>query len=144
MMRATYFLILVEIAALFLMFSYSDDAISYLGFSTTGLFQGQIWTLVTSMFVHVDLFHLAFNIFFLYVFGISLENKIGSRKLVAIFFVAGVLSLLVSIPFYSPDTHIVGASIAVSSLVGAVLVLAPNRILPCCSPPLLASSRLST
>ena len=78
------------------------------------------------MFVHVDLFHLAFNLFFLYVFGIALEDKIGPRKTVATFFIAGVLSLLVGIPFYSADTRIVGASIAVSALIGAVIVLNPD------------------
>jgi len=82
------------------------------------------------MFFHVDLFHLAFNAFFLYIFGIALEDRIGPKKTVAIFFVAGVFSLLIGIPFYFPDTHIVGASIAVSALVGAVLVLAPNRDTP--------------
>jgi membrane associated rhomboid family serine protease len=129
-MKATYWLILAEIAAYFVLYSYSFLAISYLGFSASGFLQGRFWALLTSMFVHVDLFHLAFNLVFLYVFGIALENEIGSKKTLAIFFLAGVLSLLVGIPFYSFDTHIVGASIAVSALVGAVLVLVPNRNSP--------------
>jgi membrane associated rhomboid family serine protease len=130
MIRATYCLILAEIAAYSISLFYSNMVISYLGFSTSGLLGGQFWTPVTSMFVHVDLFHLAFNLLFLYVFGIALEDKIGPKKTIAIFFVAGALSLLVGIPFYSPDTHIVGASIAVSALVGAVVVLTPNRHSP--------------
>jgi membrane associated rhomboid family serine protease len=129
-MRATYGLILTEIVAYVTLLSYPNMEISYLGFSTSGFLAGQFWTLVTSMFVHVDLFHLAFNLFFLYVFGIALEEKIGPKKTIAIFFVAGVLSLLIGIPFYSPDTRIVGASIAVSALVGAVVVLSPNSHSP--------------
>lgn len=94
-----------------------------LGFSTVGLSQGQFWTLTTSMFVHVDLFHLAVNMLFLYVFGNALEEKIGAGRTMATFFVAGALSLIVGIPFYSPETHILGSSIAVSAMVGAALVL---------------------
>jgi membrane associated rhomboid family serine protease len=94
-----------------------------LGFSTTGLLQGQFWTLITSMFVHVDLFHLAVNMFFLYLFGNALEEEIGARRTTAIFFTAGIVSLIAGIPFYSPETHIVGSSIAVSALVGAGLVV---------------------
>jgi membrane associated rhomboid family serine protease len=128
--RATYFLIIAEIASYAILLSYSSIPLSYLGFSTSGFLQGQVWTLVTSMFVHVDLFHLAFNLFFLYVFGIAVEDRVGWKKTTAIFFAAGVLSLLIGIPFYSPDTRIVGASIAVSAIVGAAMVLAPGRQAP--------------
>lgn len=130
MMRATLLLILAEIAAYLLLIPYSDAASSYLGFSASGLLDGHLWTLVTYMFVHVDFFHLAFNVLFLFVFGIALEDKIGPKKTLAIFFIAGVVSVLVGMPFYSPDTHIVGASIAVSALVGGAVVLAPNRNSP--------------
>jgi uncharacterized protein len=128
--RATYILILAEIAAYSILFSYSDAAPRYLGFSTSGLLHGQFWTLLTSMFVHVDLFHLTFNLFFLYVFGAALEDTIGPKKTLTIFFVAGFMSLILGIPSYSAAIRIVGASIAVSALAGAVVVLAPNRNSP--------------
>jgi membrane associated rhomboid family serine protease len=67
---------------------------------------------------------------FLYIFGVALEEMIGAWRMSAIFFAVGVLSLLAGAPFYSPDTHIVGSSIAVSALVGAAVVLAPNRSSP--------------
>src|SRR5882672_10384444 len=108
-MRATYFLILAEIAAYLLAFSYAYAGFSYLGFSTSGFLQGQFWTPVTSMFVHVDLFHLGTNLLFLYIFGTALEERIGALRTMVIFFTAGILSLLVGVPFYSPDTHIVGS-----------------------------------
>ena len=130
MLRATYLLILAEISAYFLTSPDLSTAFSYFGFSTSGLLHGQFWTPLTSIFVHVDLFHLGSNVLFLYIFGIALEEKIGSLRTVAIFFTAGAVSLLAGAPFYSPDTHIVGASIAVSALVGAAVVLAPNRTSP--------------
>ena len=94
-----------------------------LGFSAIGFLQGQFWTLITSIFLHVDLFHLGVNMFFLYIFGNALESEIGARKTLVIFFIAGVLTLVVGIPFYSRDTHIVGSSIAVSALAGGALVV---------------------
>ncbi|HEY6283619.1 MAG TPA: rhomboid family intramembrane serine protease [Nitrososphaerales archaeon] len=129
-MRATRFLILAEVAAFFVLLFSSNLAFSYLGFSASGLIQGQFWTPLTSIFVHVDIFHLAINMFFLYIFGIALEEKIGPKKTMAIFFGAGVVTLLVGIPFYSPETRIVGSSIAVSALVGAAVILTPNRKSP--------------
>ena len=130
MIRATYLLILAEVAAYFLLSLYPDAAFSYFGFSTSGFFQGQLWTPVTSVFVHIDLFHLGTNLLFLYVFGVALEERIGAWRTMAIFFTTSLVSLLAGAPFYSPDTHIVGASIAVSGLVGAAVVLTPNRRSP--------------
>src|SRR4029077_1135631 len=130
MIRSTYFLILAEIAAYFLLSPYPNLAFSYLGFSASGFLQGQLWTLVTSVFVHVDLFHLGTNMLFLYIFGIALEESIGASRTIAIFFAAGAVSLIAGVPFYSPETHIVGASIAVSALVGAAVVVAPSRSSP--------------
>ena len=129
-MRTTYFLILAEIAAYFVLSLYSNAAFSYFGFSTSGLLHGQFWTAITSIFVHVDLFHLGTNMLFLYIFGIALEERIGALRTLTIFFIAGIVSLVAGVPFYSPDTHIVGASIAVSALVGAAVVLTPSKISP--------------
>jgi len=129
-MRATYCLIIAETAAYLVSLLYSSIVIDDLGFSASGLLHGQIWTLVTYMFVHVDLYQLAFNMFFLYVFGIALEDRSGAKKTLVLFFAAGALSLILGIPFYPADTRIVGSSIAVSALVGADVVLAPNRKSP--------------
>ncbi len=105
-------------------------AISNLGYSLLGLERGQLWTLVTSLFVHVNIFHLGINLFFLYVFGTALEEERGAKLMATTFFLGGVLSLLIGAPFYSANTKIVGSSIAVSALIGASLVALPNRQSP--------------
>jgi rhomboid protease GluP len=104
-MRVTYILIIAEIAAYSVLYSYSDTAFSYLGFSASGFLGGEFWTPVSSIFIHVDLFHLATNMLFLCIFGIALEDKMGPEKAIVIFFGAGVTSLLAGTPFYSPYTH---------------------------------------
>lgn len=127
-MRATaaLFLLLV-LAYVVAILLFPASYISNLGFSSVSLLQGgRLWTAVTYVFAHADAFHLAFNLLFLYVFGNALESKVGATRLVSAFFAGGIAGVLLSIPFYPSDTTIIGASIAVSALVGAVIVLNPN------------------
>ncbi len=125
-LSATDLLILL-ISASFLA-SLPLPSVGFLGFSQAGLVRGEVWTLVTSIFVHADLFQLAVNMFFLYVFGNAVEREVGPGMALAMFFVSGVASLVAGIPFYSPETRIIGSSIAVSAMVGGSLVLVdPER-----------------
>jgi len=134
-LRTTNILILLMAIAFTLTFV-SSPAVSYLGFSTIGLLQGQVWTLITAPFIHVGVIHLAGNMFFLYVFGNALEEEIGARKTIELFFLGGAISLLIGIPFYPPNTHIVGSSIAVSALVAAIIVIKPSKWSPIFRSPL--------
>lgn len=130
---ATYSVILAEVAAFALTYSVASPNVTYsvLGFSSYGLaHQFQSWTLVTSLFIHVNVYHLGINMFFLYVFGAALESGKGSKPLLIVFFIGGILPLLIGIPLYPPDTRIVGSSIAVSAVIGAVLVTMPNKPSP--------------
>jgi membrane associated rhomboid family serine protease len=101
-----------------------------LGFSTMGLLRSQVWILITAPFIHVGVMHLAGNILFLYIFGNTLEEEIGSTKTIGLFFFGGAAALLIGIPFNPPNTHIVGSSIAVSTLLGAVILIKPNKYSP--------------
>ncbi|RLF17239.1 MAG: rhomboid family intramembrane serine protease [Thermoprotei archaeon] len=59
--------------------------------------QGMYWQIVTSIFVHVNLFHLAFNVLFLYLVGTSFE-KVSSSKMVTItFFSSGIMGNVLSL-----------------------------------------------
>jgi membrane associated rhomboid family serine protease len=51
-----------------------------LAFSTSNLLSGRIWTLVTALFLHVDIVHLAGNMIFLFAFGNVLEKEMGAGK----------------------------------------------------------------
>jgi membrane associated rhomboid family serine protease len=68
--------------------------------------------------------------FLLYIFGTALESSKGSKLLLVSFFIGGMASLKIGIPLYSPDTKIVGSSIAISSVIGAVLVMMPFKPAP--------------
>ena len=85
----------------------------------------EIWRFVTSMFLHADLAHLAYNMFALVLFGGVLEKFIGGKRLLYVFFVTGVLANLVSINFYSSS---LGASGAVFGVIGALIVVRPKMM----------------
>ncbi len=46
------------------------------------VFQGQIWRLVTPIFIHYDIFHILFNMFWLYYLGSQVENIQGTKMLI--------------------------------------------------------------
>src|SRR3989338_7234722 len=52
------------------------------------------WILVTSIFLHGGLEHLMYNLFALALFGIILENIIGTKKFMLLFFISGILGAL--------------------------------------------------
>jgi len=99
-----------------------------LAFSLKNLEAGRIWTLVTAIFVHANLVHLLGNMLFLYVFGNTLESiSNDSRRMLFAFFLGGLLSFLLSIPFFPPDTTFVGASAAIFTLTAVVMLMKPLR-----------------
>jgi len=89
------------------------------------------WTLITSMFLHGGLLHLFFNGFALYMFGPYLEQIIGSRRFLAIYFASGLAGGLAYAATYyfgilPASIPALGASGAIYGILGAVAVLRPN------------------
>jgi len=89
--------------------------------------QGRVWTLVTAIFVHASVIHLVGNMIFLYVFGNTMESVTNSKKLLTVFFVGGILSFPLSIPFFPPQTSFVGASAAIFTLAAVDMLIKPLR-----------------
>src|SRR3989344_1479446 len=81
------------------------------------------WTLVTAIFLHGDLPHLLFNMFALALFGIILENIVGRKRFLWIFFAGGILASVGSVFLY---TAAVGASGAIFAVLGALAILRPR------------------
>ena len=90
-----------------------------------------IWlTLLTSMFMHGGWLHLGGNMLFLWIFGDNVEHRAGHVVFVAFYLAAGVVGALAQI-LVDPDSQIpmLGASGAISGVLGAYLVLFPgNRV----------------
>jgi membrane associated rhomboid family serine protease len=83
---------------------------------------------VTSMFIHASWLHLLGNLVYLWVFGIKVEQRLGSVGITLVFLLGGVLAnVIVALRVPQLDTPIIGASGAVSAVVGAYLGLFPGR-----------------
>ena len=92
---------------------------------------GPTWaTLLTCMFIHGGLMHFVGNMLFLWVFGDNIEDTFGHVKYLAFYLVSGVLATLAHFAIDpSSQTPLVGASGAISGVMGAYLLLYPrNRI----------------
>ena len=70
------------------------------------------WTVVTYMFLHAGLWHLAFNMLALYFFGPRLEGRLGERQFLVLYGISGLVGALASLAF-TPRAAIVGASGAI-------------------------------
>ncbi|VVB85255.1 Rhomboid family protein [uncultured archaeon] len=92
-----------------------------LAFSEYALLHGGYYTLLTGLFVHANPVHLVGNMLFLYVFGNSLEDEVGDSRTGVVFFTGGVISFILSIPFY-PGAQMVGASAAIFSVMAVLLL----------------------
>ena len=87
-------------------------------------------TIFSSMFIHGGLMHFAGNMMFLWVFGDNIEDRLGHFKYLLFYLVGGVVATLSHLAI---DPHsqapLVGASGAISAVMGAYLLLYPyNQI----------------
>mgnify|MGYP001026944327 FL=1 len=89
---------------------------------------GLTWpTLVTSMFLHGSWMHLIGNLWFLWIFGNNVEDSMGHVRFLVFYLLAGLVaagSHIASEP--SSTLPMVGASGAISAIMGAYLVLYPR------------------
>jgi membrane associated rhomboid family serine protease len=89
---------------------------------------GLTWqTLVTSMFLHGGWMHLIGNLWFLWIFGNNVEDSMGHLRFVVFYLLTGVVASLTQI-WLNPTSAIptVGASGAISAVMGAYVVLYPR------------------
>ena len=89
--------------------------------------QDEYYRMITSAFLHANLFHLAFNMFALVSFGSQVEATIGSVRFVPLYFLAAVGGSAASHYVGMPLGFSVGASGAVFGVLGAYFVIARNR-----------------
>lgn len=85
-------------------------------------------SVVSALFVHASWLHLFGNLAYLWVFGIKVEQTLGPVGMLLIFLLGGALAnVIVALRLPQLDTPIIGASGAVSAVVGAYLGLFPRR-----------------
>ncbi|MBS3096452.1 rhomboid family intramembrane serine protease [Candidatus Woesearchaeota archaeon] len=86
-----------------------------------------ILTLFTSMFLHGGIAHIFGNMWFLHIFGDNVEDKFGHFKYVIFYILSGIAaSLLHLLLNIGSNVPAVGASGAISGVLGAYVIIFPN------------------
>jgi len=81
---------------------------------------GEWWRLVTSMFLHIGLLHIAFNMFVLWQAGPFVERLLGNAGFLLVYMVSGIAGAFASLTWH-PLVVSAGASGAIFGLYGALL-----------------------
>jgi membrane associated rhomboid family serine protease len=68
-------------------------------FATAMIRRGELWRLVTSIFPHIDVLHLAFNVYWLWVFGTVVENVYGHVRTAALILLFAIASASLEFAF---------------------------------------------
>jgi membrane associated rhomboid family serine protease len=92
------------------------------GFHLVGLAHGQWWRLLTAAFLHYGPFHLAINMYSLYLGGTLLEHLIGRWRFALLYLASGVAGSAGAV-LWSPNQVTLGASGAIFGVFGGLFVL---------------------
>ena len=108
---------------------------SHLALSTDGLKQGFVWQLLTFQFLHVGLFHLIGNLIGLWFFGRFVEDRLGTREVLKVYFLSGIAGGILQaglgwlVPSHFGVIPTAGASAGVFGLLTAFALLEPEGII---------------
>jgi membrane associated rhomboid family serine protease len=130
---ATYALIAINVAAFLAEIAGGSGAlqgggsvINDAGLNGPAVADGDWWRIVTSGFLHAGLFHIALNMYVLFILGTLLEPGIGTPRFLGVYFVsmlAGAFGALL----LSPNELTVGASGAIFGVMSATFLVARHR-----------------
>jgi len=91
----------------------------------------QVFPFITSMFLHGGFFHILGNMWFLYIFGDNIEDRLGHIRYLLFYLLCGIAAGLIHLyTNWGSQIPTIGASGAISGMMGAYLLLYPrSRIL---------------
>ena len=86
------------------------------------VFSGQFWRLISYAFIHRSFWHIFFNLYALIYLGLMIENKLGWKKFLFIYFCSTVCAGLVALIF-DQEAYTFGTSSAIMGFYGAFITL---------------------
>jgi membrane associated rhomboid family serine protease len=86
-------------------------------------FLGEWYRMVTAMFSHLEIWHIALNVLALWMVGGPLEEALGRLRYLALYLVSGLAGSALGYLLMDPESWALGASGAVFGVFGAMLVL---------------------
>jgi membrane associated rhomboid family serine protease len=131
----------VFLAYLFASYFFNPEIIKFLAIQPAKILSGQmLWTPLSSMFTHVEAWHLFANMISLIFIGGFVEKIIGKKRFIWLYFVGGIIASMFFVllaglwgdttwgarMFGSPLSFAVGASGAIFALGGLLAVLTPK------------------
>src|SRR5882724_2954339 len=127
MTRAVQWLLALNVGIYFLQLTlFGPDAVYSALALDPARFPADWWTVVTYMFVHAWLAHLAFNMFTLWMFGPRLEQEWGTRPFVLFYLWCGVGGAIAHLIF-AQHSSVIGASGAISGVLVAYALRWPDE-----------------
>ena len=139
----TMWLVIVNAIAFLLQMmlrSGSPTIYDYLPLSVQGISHGYVWQLLTFQFMHANVLHLLFNCWAIYMFGREVEDGVGKKSFLILYFSSGVIGgflqvviakiLALMTPAHASTlllTQVVGASAGAFGLISAFAMLYPER-----------------
>jgi len=87
------------------------------------------WTLITYMFLHIETFHLIFNMLWFYWFGIIFTDFMSGKRLLYTYLIGGVAGGILFIIFsniFMPGSVLLGASAGIMAVIVATAMLVPD------------------
>jgi membrane associated rhomboid family serine protease len=105
----------------------SNPVLEMYGQSNLLVYEGAVWQLFTSLFIHANIVHIAGNMIFLLIFGLRAEEMFDTEQYLLIYFLSGLAGNLLTL-VYGPDMISVGASGAIFGIFGAVTVYARRSL----------------
>src|SRR3989344_2800433 len=133
-------LVVFIFALLFMGIFGADKVLSVIALQPKAFFNGAVWTLLTSMFMHGNFTHLLVNMISLFFIGNFVEKLIGRKRLFWFYILSGLIAGLFFVVFAyffgntetgvrifgSPEIFAVGASGAIFALGGLLAILTPK------------------
>jgi len=113
-----------------ILIAFNGEFIKYIALQPSAIANGQnLWTILTSIFMHAGIFHLFFNMFSLFFVGRFLEKLIGKKRFFWVYIISGLIGslffVLGGLIFGGPNVAGVGASGAIFGILGVLAVLVP-------------------
>ena len=111
---------------------YNSQLVHYFAINPARVLQGAgLWTIVTSIFSHTELWHLAFNMMSLLFIGSLLERIIGKKRFLGIYLISGIFAniffVIAALLFsQSLDMPALGASGAIFGIAGTLMMITPR------------------
>jgi rhomboid family protein len=114
-------------APLLTWFALVPARISHLQWSQPAAAGAALFTLVSSLFLHAGLLHVAGNMLYLLVFGPAVEGRLGHARFIGFYLAAGIIACLTMVAM-APQSRVpvIGASGAIAGVLGGYFMLHPG------------------